>query len=617
MRNFIVEGCWICSIARGVIFSASLCLAGLASGGTALGETPQSAATELGWSFPSATPLQVHVVRGYSYRQYRMEEALAHAGANFVTESTQSDRGISQWGSSSSPDAGWLRRYDDAAGQAMNHRLIIVGAVGASAFGKNQQILVDFVRQGGSVLFLCDSSTFGSQSVKSAFAEMVPLEFPAEGSWRLETEQPDEPVVLKAGPDCATKELPNVAADSPPLVFSYYKVKPKPGAKVLLLADEAPVLILGEFGRGKVGVFAATCRGYARDGQLAYWEWDAWPGLLADTLRQLVVASEETPHGFDAKTRRAIVDVKNRAFDLLDGADEDGQRQFEELLRRAAMRCHDKRAADFLLQLIAEYPLPLPNDLADVLGQALGPWVDRSSVEHVDALIDSASSGKTVLGLIVLGATRSDGAQSTLETFYATGTPRTQAGSVSSLGIGDPMEIGALMQAEEDAVQIRRAAVTGLGQLGDPAALPVLKEAIAAYASKGSYDADAEPDAIEASHRNYQNAVMASLLCGDVDAAEPVIDFLLQNLSVISRTASDGGANPSAVWQQQLYRRLATVPDSVLPALAKKIADETSSRVVGMSLAAFGGKNLTSRIAAVLGESSVPAIAELGRRQPK
>ncbi|MEE8450925.1 MAG: glutamine amidotransferase [Thermoguttaceae bacterium] len=284
MRSLIVDGCSIGRIARGVIFSVSLCLAGSALGQTAQSDAPPSDMGELGWSYPSATPLRVHVVRGYSFRQYRMEEALAHVGANFFTESTQSDRGTSSWGTSS-PDAGWLRRFPDAAGQAMNHHLIVVGAVGATSFGKNQQILVDFVRHGGSVLFLCDSSTLGSQSAKSPFAEMVPLEFPAEGPWRLETEQPDEPVELKAGPDAAVKKLPSVESGSPPLVFSYYKVKPKPGAKVLLLADEDPVLILGEFGRGKVAVFAATCRGYARDGQLAYWEWDAWPGLLADTLQ--------------------------------------------------------------------------------------------------------------------------------------------------------------------------------------------------------------------------------------------------------------------------------------------------------------------------------------------
>ncbi len=293
-------------------------------------------------------------------------------------------------------------------------------------------------------------------------------------------------------------------------------------------------------------------------------------------------------------------------------------------MRRAALRCHDKPAADFLLQLIAEYPLALPNDLGGVLGQTLGPWVDESSVEHVDTLIDSASPGKTVLGLIALGTTRSDGAQSTLEKFYATGTPRTQAGSVSLPGLGDPrgiggdpQGIGALMQAEQDAVQIRRAAVTGLGQLGDPAALPVLGEAIAAYASEGRYDADARPDAIEPAHRDYQNAVLASLLCGDVDAAEPVVDFLIQNIAIASRAGSDGGANPSADWQQQLYARLAAVPDSVLPALAKKIAGETSSSVVRMALAAFGGKELSSEIAAVLSESSVAAVAELGRSRPK
>jgi hypothetical protein len=55
-------------------------------------------AAELGWSYPPAGPLCVHVVQGYSYytRNYRVDEVLARAGVSLVTQSTQEDRGVSQ-----------------------------------------------------------------------------------------------------------------------------------------------------------------------------------------------------------------------------------------------------------------------------------------------------------------------------------------------------------------------------------------------------------------------------------------------------------------------------------------------------------------------------------------
>ena len=68
---------------------------------------------------------------------------------------------------------------------------------------------------------------------------------------------------------------------------------------------------------------------------------------------------------------------------------------------------------------------------------------------------------------------------------------------------------------------------------------------------------------------------------------------------------------------EELYRRLATVPDSVLPALAKRIGPEGSRSVVPAALAAFGGKELSPEIAAVLSQSSVPVVAALGRRHSK
>lgn len=584
----------------------------------AVGQTAYSATPELGWSFPSAGPLRVHVVRGYSYygRDYRIEEVLVHAGANLFTDSSQEDRADPD-ASGDSSNAGWLMRCPGAAGFVMDHHLVIVSSINASEFGDNGQVLVDYVKNGGSVLFLCGSSSFGSQSEKSVLATMVPLEFANEGPWNLETEQVSESIELKAGPDYSAKQLPGVTPDNPPRVYSYYKVKPKPGAKVLLVAgDNEPILIVGTFGKGRVAVFTATCRGYPKEGQTPYWRWDGWPALLAGTVRQIAALPADAPHGLDEKGRQQVIHVRGRAYDLLDGVNEKNRGQFEAALQQAAMRCHDKPTAEFVLGLIANCPLGIPNELGSTLGQTLAPWVDKNCAAHARALIHSGDVGKTILGLIVLGATRSDDAKATLQEFFETGAPRKRGGEELSLAVADPGTVEAYMKTQEDAAQIRRAAVMGLGLLGDSAVLPVLQRATAAYAAEGSFKPDAEIETIEREHFDYQNALVAALLCGDAEAAEPVVDVLLRNLSVVSRTETEeSGRRAAKAWQQQLYRRLTEVPDSVLPALAKKIAAENSSNVTAVALAVFGGKSLPPEIATVLGESSVAAVAELGKRK--
>jgi len=584
-------------------------------------EASYSQTAKLGWSYPPAEPLRVHIVRGSAYydRDYRIEEVLAHTGVNLFTESTQADRGTSEYGDTSSSETGWLWRYADPSGHVMGHHLVVVSNISAKSFGKNQQVLVDFVKNGGSALFLCGSSSFGDQSEKSAFAAMAPLKFPAEGPWKLETEQVSEGVELKPGPDFGADRLPGVEADKPLRAYSCYEVKPKKGAKVLLVAgDNKPVLIVHKFGKGRVAVFAATCRGYPKEGQIAYWRWDGWPALLADTVREFAAAPRNVPHGLDDGSRRAIIDAREEAFDLLDGVDEKRRKQFEAALHQTAKRCHDKATADFLLELVAKYPLGLPDELADTIGQAVCPWADDSNVKHCHALIESGDVGKTMLALVVLGASRAGDARSTLEQFYLAGEPRKKAGSEFSLATADPGTVGAYMQASEEAEQIRRAAIMGLGRLGDRAALPVLRGVAARYAAKGRYDPDRESETIESDHHNYQNALMASLLCGDAEAAEPVVDFLLENLSVIPRIDPETGDRQAAmIWQQRLYRHLATVPDSVLPALANKIGPEDSRGVMTAALAAFGGRELSSEIASTLRESSVAAVAAIGKRQQK
>lgn len=503
----------------------------------------------------------------------------------------------------------------------MDHQLVVVCGVGASGLGKNQQVLADYAAHGGSVLFFCDSDTFGDRSNKSALAAMVPVEFPDAGPWSLETASAGDGVVLKAGPDCSAKEkqLLDAASAKPPQVYSYYQVKPTPAAKVLLVTgDGKPILISHAFGKGRVAVFTATCRGYPKEGQLAYWKWDGWPALMAGTLRQLATIAADAPRGLDENGRKAVRQARRRAHDLLDGVNEAGQTAFETALGSAAARCHDAATAEFLLATLAEYPPDLPGELASQLGQAIAPWADASCAGSARTLIDSGQVGKTILGLIVLGAAADD-AGSTLTAFYEHGAPHGQEGSGISLARGDSQGVGAVMTAQENARRIRRAAVIGLGMLGDPAALPLLKKAVRTHSEKGRYPtgSDRLPEAIEPEHQDYQDALLSTLLCGDAEAAGPVVDFLLVNVAIATRTPDEDKPSPrpaAMAWQMQLYRRLTAAPDSVLPALAERIAAEQNSSITAIAIAALGGRSLPTEVARALSASPVAAVAEIGKR---
>jgi hypothetical protein len=447
-------------------------------------------------------------------------------------------------------------------------------------------------------------------------AKLAPLEFADEGPWTLESQSVNEGAALKPGPDLGAEKLPELAKDKPPLVYSFYKVKAKPDAKVLLVAGEEdnPVLIMHAVGKGRVAVFTATCRGYPKEGQLAYWQWTAWPAFLAEVLRQLAAATADAPRGLDEEGRAALAEAGDRAYDLLDGVSDTGRTEFEALLGAAAARCHDKPTAEFLLELLAAYPLDLPDPSTHVLASALLPWVDDRCGQQVRALVESGEPGKTILGLILLGAARLEDAHSTLAAFLDTGAPRSRGGGELSLIDGDPQSVEAVMRAEQNAVKIRLAAIVGLGLSGDAASLPLLEKEAAAHAAQGRFEPDSEPAEITPEHQAYQNARLASLLCGDAESAGPVVDFLLANAAVISRASTESGAQQAALdWQAQRLRRLAKAPDSVLPALAKRISAEPNSGVKTPAMAIFGGRELPEEVAKVLSDSSVAVVAALGK----
>ncbi len=73
----------------------------------------------------------------------------------------------------------------------------------------------------------------------------------------------------------------------PPTVFWLHRLKPKPDATVVLKAGDYPLLVTGQFGKGKVALFAGTPMGKPGKGQTPFWKWDGWTALLKNLVTWL------------------------------------------------------------------------------------------------------------------------------------------------------------------------------------------------------------------------------------------------------------------------------------------------------------------------------------------
>ncbi len=80
--------------------------------------------------------------------------------------------------------------------------------------------------------------------------------------------------------------------DKTPAVRWIHLGRPKPGTTVELSADNVPVLVTLNYGKGKIALLAGTVLGEPRDGQVAFWDWPRWPELMNTVVLQLLPAGK-------------------------------------------------------------------------------------------------------------------------------------------------------------------------------------------------------------------------------------------------------------------------------------------------------------------------------------
>ena len=555
------------------------------------------------WSFPPAQPLCVWAIHGLWYERYDLDRALARVGGA---------REIASW------VGGGLRAYaPDNYEELMRHHLVIVANTNGSAFnnGALRTRLKDYVEHGGAVLFLGGLFAFGPEYHLTALEELSPVTY----ADKYDQVQVPDGLPLAPGPDALGKGWQSLHWAAGPRVYWYHAVTPKPDAKVLLTAGGKPLLIAGACGKGRVAIFAGSVMGDPKDGQVPFWEWDGWPAVMAETITWLTDAPDRptavTPANF----------AKNLTAQLLKANGKGAAEQ--EVVLRFARQCADKDAARAVLEATTTISHDITQDCSDALYAAVLPFADASCAPIAKALTQSGRAHKTLLGLRVLGLAKAPDAQTALLDALKRGVV-----DVENAEEDDQNREAADADPDYLAYLYRLAALDGLGNLGDAATLPALREAVKQYAKSRPRREDF-PAAVPQPNELYQAAILAALRCGDAEMAAPAVDMLMQNRYTLVNMmfgANSDAKGPAGVAQRAkaqhayarlqanqalAYARLRGLPASVLPALAKRLATEDDPWVVPLAFAAFGkGCHVVPVPAAaleLLKTSKVPAVADL------
>jgi uncharacterized membrane protein len=589
---------------------------------------------------PAATPapLRVLVARGLWHAQYRLDEALALAGAGPVEDIWVWDGTGSGWLSPGDQGGGGLTDFPDAAGLS-RYDVVVVANINAKSFGKNADILAAYVRNGGALFLLGGRFAFGKQYQESVLAGVAPVAFSGGKLWGSDLTAVAAGLELKPGPDRLGSGFDGLGWDRKPLLYWYHDVTPTNGAKVLLTAGSKPVLVAGECGKGRVAVFAGSVMGVPADGQMAFWAWDGWPAIEAAVLRWLGEAPRAAGQATISESTRKSVETalgNSEADRLLDAASLGGDEEvkpdtaLDGVLMQEARLCRGPEQAGFLVKTVAAMPADMSPALLEVLLPAVLPFAGPGDEKAARDMIKSGKPFKTALGLALLGSTKAADAAELLGRFYEAGKVQAAAGGAGGDDLMDRTGVAGMKPVlEKDANEIKTAirsgALIGLGQLGDGAAQAILLKAVAGLRGAGAPRPKEYADILTSDSRIFQQALMSALRCGDESAAEPLVEALMENIYIVARARNEANkpkdrlekvqaqVGAQLTWQREMYRQLALVPDSVRPVLAKRLAAEKDRRVTPLAFAVFGGRTVLVENSAVLKKSPIPAVAALAR----
>jgi uncharacterized membrane protein len=569
-------------------------------------------APQFGWTYNASGARNIHILRGLWTDQYRIEEAISRSGGGVITEGWHWVSGGSGW------PTPWPERFGSGIfdfpfnpSEMANNDLIIISNINADAINAVTRVrLREYVKNGGSVLVLGGRFAFGEQYRNTALEEMMPVTFPAGFGFL----QPEGGVVLTPTNDELAKKMDKLSWNLSPRTYWMHTFTPKEGSRVVVKAGDAPLLVIGTFGKGRVGYFAGTVLCESTAGQTAFWDWDGWPVVLGNTIQWLTDAPRAANHApnddFDKKIEAAIA-----------GTAKDAWEKSDTLLCEAANACRDAASVVKLLTAAAGQERDFSQRFTDIAIDRLSPVADKSVADVATQLIEVNMPGKRAVGLAMLGASNAPGALATLKSYLD--NPQLDDEAPGEDG-GDVLK-PTMDMAEIGRPLVRLAALRGMGNLRDSKAIPFLKAALKSFNvpkfAAGHPTPENFLDTMPMEIKVYEQAVLSSALCGDDTSAGTLIDCLQENRYIIARARMEKNKpkdrleqvqkNYPAIndWQKNLLRQLENIPAAVHPAIAKRLAKETDPRIIQISDAIFAGKKITPEVSAVLKMSVVKGIS--------
>lgn len=268
--------------------AACLSLGVLSSGAQAQTQVPM-------WAGPGTTVglpggLKVHIAQGMWSQHWNLTDTLLDTCE--ITESFL----CSRYGFVTS-----LKGFPLEKQELLAHKVLILANIPVDAFaregtwnamkevpGRSSDWVEEFVAQGGGLLVLGGNyslGTGGGEIEGTAYAKCLPAEI-HRGDIVFENQ--NKPVPLT--PVGEHPILAGVNWDQQPVTLFYHEVTPKPEAQVLVKAGEAPILIAGSYGQGRVVLWTATLHGEPAEPAVAYWRWSGWPTLVRNIVQWLSAA---------------------------------------------------------------------------------------------------------------------------------------------------------------------------------------------------------------------------------------------------------------------------------------------------------------------------------------
>lgn len=194
---------------------------------------------------------------------------------------------------------GWKIKISDArpakvdyvppASEISKYALVVLSDVTAESLPASViRRIEDYVKKGGSLLVMGGPYAYGhGRYAEKGIEAMLPVEgAPFDLKWaktglpfRITNDHP-----ITRGMDLTAN----------PMVYWNHAVKVKPSGEVLMEAgDGAPLLVVQNYGKGKVACFMGAPLGEPPNGQKPFWEWDGFVPFLKNTVAWLCPMNEE------------------------------------------------------------------------------------------------------------------------------------------------------------------------------------------------------------------------------------------------------------------------------------------------------------------------------------